>query len=365
MSELPEPFGRVYRRFRSVCPVWGNYTTELSLEAIIELDAHQGVGDGLEFALKIRHARGEKPQTQRSYLEQAFCCLEDALWRATGEPAYLKAMTATTLEWKALAARDDNGLVLHERKNEPPRLLLDGSQEYAARCIRVGVWSGEDSLVDEGIAQWIGLARILRSHQDGLWSQGRGWLEDPAALSPGYWSRGQAWVLRGLWRSFELLPGNHPGAAALRQLLLEHLDALLAAQAPDGFWHRLPLRPTADSCPDSSATAMIYRYVSDARSSFVELETERWGVALARALLALNAVVDAGGRVGQSCPGPGPLWSEDDYIGNRIPSPMDEPHGAFAMLLAAKAVLDRVASGDLRESGAGVNSLSPKQEAAG
>ncbi len=332
---LPQ-FELVAKRFMADCPVWGNYTHDLGLEALLRLADRYDIQAYKDFFFGILNERWAGLPPVRAYQSQAFCCLEDAIYQSTKDPIVLERMTETTFAWKVQAPRSREGLLLHERKGEASRVLLDGVQEYAARCIRNGIFIKSSELIHEGFEQWQLHHDLLCDLTTGFWSQGRGWLPDVDQLSPGAWSRGQAWVIRGLVRSLEFLPVDAPEYPPLRRMLQLHVEQLLQVQGSDGFWHRLLDCDVSGSLPDSSATGMIVYYLERSLELRICLPSSTLREALNCAAQVLLSSVDADGNVLHSCPGPGPLVSDQEYLGETIPDRPGEPHGAFALLLAAQ-----------------------------
>ena len=68
--------------------------------------------------------------------------------------------------------------------------------------------SGNSSYYDESLEQFRIHRRVLRNPETGLWSQGRGWLDDPEELSPGAWSRSHGCLIRVVVETLEYLPPN-------------------------------------------------------------------------------------------------------------------------------------------------------------
>lgn len=322
---------KLYRGFVQTEQLWGDYAFELTWESVGRLEQVLWPEEGApRSVIELKRRRGEAPSAVIPYQRQPFACLELFLWESTGEEAYLDGIHAETRRWSQEAVRDAAGNYLHEGRY----LLIDRLQEFAGRCIRIGCLRDDEDLVTEGLRQWTLQEKILRLPQSGLWGQGRDWV-GPGVLSPGAWSRGQGWVLRGLTESLCDLPSGHPGEPVLRGLLEDLMTSLQDTQACDGSWHRLLNRPPAATLPDSSGTGMIVAYICRAiHAGWIE-ETPQVSGILERAVDYLYEVLDAEGRVKDGCPGPGPLESEEPYLGASQPSPDNEHHAVFAWMLAA------------------------------
>jgi len=175
--------------------------------------------------------------------------------------------------------------------------------------------------------------RLLRDPQSGLWSQGRGWLEDPMALSPGAWSRGHGWLIRGMVDSLCALPRGSQYALEMAGYLRELADALLAVQAEDGSWHQLLHLPPEESCPDSTGTGLICYNVSRALHEGF-LAEGRYRASALQAWHAVTRCVTEDGVVTDACPGPGPLRSIDDYVRTPGRAEDGESHGPGCIIFA-------------------------------
>jgi len=340
VEPLPN-YSRLEERAFEEITVWGSYTLNLTLEALLALDAPLGRKAGLACVRQIKQERGEAPGARIAFEKQPFVCLEIPLAWTTGDARLLDALAGETRRLLSTVPRSPDGLMLHVCEDGVGRVLVDRIQDYSVRCVVSGVHMGNADLIEEGVRQWLLHADVLRRLEDGLWSQGRGWIPgQPQALSPGAWSRGQAWVVRGLSYCLRALEPGTRQSRLLQTLLNELLEALMRVQARSGHWHRLPHLAADESLPDSSATGMILHYGYEAlKRGFVDKEAD-WSQALNRASKALSTAVDERGGVLHSCPGPGPLSSEEPYAGPNAIDPVDEPHGRPALLLAAATLAE-------------------------
>ncbi len=220
--------------------------------------------------------------------------------------------------------------ILH---NGQPYMLIDYLQHYTIRMARAGSMSGDTLFFDECIGQFRKYREILRYNPSGLYSQGRGWLEDPEKLSPSCWSRGQGWLIRGMVTSLEFLPRNSAWSDTLKTYLSELAVALLNAQAPSGMWHTLPCLDQSQNHPEISGTGMIAYYMSRAcREGF--LEEEVYTESIRKALAAMKPYLGEDGTIRNVSPGPGPLRSVEPYL---EPGETNDPHGFQAAIRASAA----------------------------
>jgi rhamnogalacturonyl hydrolase YesR len=326
---------RIARRFIGSERVWGNYTLDLTLEALLAFDDARGSAKYLPHVQHVCARRNQPPGTTVRFETQPFCHVTYALYRATGDKRYVAPFLAESRRYYETVPRSPEGAVLHRCTDGGERLLIDMVQDYAARMARAGALSDSDALRAECVAQFRLYRDILRDPATGLYSQGRGWLQDPDALSPGAWSRGHGWLIRGMVASLEVLPPGSPEFRELHGYLVELCEALLARQDAGGMWHQLLHLPFEESFPETSGTALVCHALATALwEGFLEGDALR--DAVLRAYRGVASHVDAQGVVHGACRGPGPLHSVDGYV--RTPAAPDDPHGAPAVLFACAGV---------------------------
>ena len=315
------------------------YTFDLTLEALLELSDASGNPAWRDHSLVVVRRRGLTPATPLPYQAQPFAAINHALFRTTGDHAWLPIFVRESDFWRREAARSPEGAVLTYSRSDPKvrALLIDSLQEYCARMARCGQITGDASFYRECVTQFRLFRQLLRDPRSGLWSQGRGWIEGkPAEISPGAWSRGHGWLLRGLTAALASTPRDSDEFRELQALLAEFAAALLPLQQKSGMWHTLLHRPAADSPAETSGTAMIATAFSRAwREKW--LDDSRLRESAEKAFAALPACVDERGVVLGTSPGPGPLRTEAPYLIAEFRP--DDPHGTFAVLFAAAEAL--------------------------
>jgi rhamnogalacturonyl hydrolase YesR len=327
--------GRVAQRVISANRIWGNYTLDLSLEALLALDRATGTPVYLPYVQHVFSARKQPPGAVVRFETQPFCHVTYALYQATHDERCIAPFVAESLRYYRTVPRSPEGAVLHRCSDGGERLLIDMLQDYAARMARAGTLSDDAELQDECIRQFRLYRALLRDPLTGLYSQGRGWLEDPDVLSPGAWSRGHGWLVRGMVAALAALPADSRWAAELRSYLAELIGALVARQDADGMWHQLLHLPLEESCPESSGTGLICHALAEAATEgWCDIESTR--STAVRAFNGLAHHVDDEGIVHDACRGPGPLRSIDGY--KRTPAAPDDPHGAPAVLFACAGI---------------------------
>jgi rhamnogalacturonyl hydrolase YesR len=318
--------------------VWGNYTLDWALEAMLAVDEATGEEEFLQYVLSVMQRRYDEPAAVIPYQGQPFCHLNYAVLRATGDTAYVEPFVQETCRYRREVTRSAEGAIAH-RKEQPGRhLLVDMLQDYASRMARAGRLAGDRELYGECVEQHRLYRRLLRDPGTGLWRQGRGWRDEPLELSPGAWSRGHGWLIRGMVASLDALPGDSEEYAELQGYLRELADALLLRQNPEGMWHTLLHLPPARSAPETSGTAMICHGLDHAIAQG-HLDGEEYRQATRRAYEAVARRVGPNGTVRGVCRGPGPLESVEPYLD--AANEPDNAHGPPAVLFACAGRIER------------------------
>jgi len=321
--------------------VWGSYTLDLALEAMLEFDRVADCSELRDYALGIVEQRNWK-ENPPAYTGQPFCHLNYKVYEVTGDKAYLPSFISESERYRKNVTRSPEGAIAH-RSDEPGRhLLIDQLQDYAARMARTGKLTGDKTYFTECAEQFRIYRSIVRDPQTGLWCQGRGWLDDPMELSPGAWSRGQGWLIRGLVDSLCALPRDSKEFAEVQGVLQELVDGLIAVQAPDNMWHQLVHLPPEQSAPDTTGTGLIiYNFARALHEGFLDDPAVR--ASAETAFDALMQYVTPEGIIAQASPGPGPLRSIEPYLGNDGKTEDGESHGPFCVIYACagKVLLEK------------------------
>jgi len=324
--------------------VWGSYTLDLALEAMLEFDRVADCPELREYALSIVEQRNWQ-ENPPSYTGQPFCHLNWKVIEATGNEVYVEPFVSESERYRNEVTRSPEGAVAHNPKEPGRHLLIDQLQDYAARMARTGKLTGDKTYFIECAEQFRIYRGIVRNPETGLWCQGRGWLDDPMELSPGAWSRGQGWLIRGLVDSLCALPRGSQEFEEVRGYLQELSEALIAVQAPDGMWHQLLHLPPEQSAPDTTGTGLIiYNFSKAFHEGF--LDDPRVRESAEKAFDALTQYVTPEGIILQACPGPGPLKSIEPYLGKDGKVEDGESHGPFCVIYACagKALLEALPS---------------------
>jgi unsaturated rhamnogalacturonyl hydrolase len=145
---------------------------------------------------------------------------------------------------------------------EPDRVLLaDPGPGVFVDCmhfdppflVHLGRLTGDDELVDDGLAQALAGVALLQDPGTGIFNH---FYLPRTGQRYGYgWSRGQGWALLGLLDVLELAPPGHSAIAPLRNALLALAEGLVATQHPSGHW------PAVVDVPDAfleSSAALFF-----------------------------------------------------------------------------------------------------------
>lgn len=319
--------------------VWGLYTLDLTLKAMLEWSRTSGEGYCSDYVFEIVKERGWTDETRIPYEAQPFCHINYTLYRMIGDGTFGKKFVEESKRFFNEVPRSEDGLVLLRDKSFPRHnVLIDFMQDYTSRMAATGNITGDETFYKECVEQFRRYRDVLRDSETGLWSTGRGWLDDDHnATSPGKWSRGHGWLIRGMVESLSALPNGSEYAEELRGYLVETADALLKVQDGEGMWHQLLNRDFNESYPDSSGTGLICYYLCKALDEGF-LSGEKYLNSALSAFQGLSSRVTEDGSILNVCPGPGPLFSEEDYLNNPGETEKHCGHGSMAVIFACAGV---------------------------
>ncbi len=332
-QQVADQFIQRHNHFASANDAWGNYTLDLTLESMLLFDYYIGTNNFTPVVNKVMNLRNVKPDDTISYRSQPFCSINHTLYLITKNDKYIAPYVYETNKMMAEVGRTVEGAICLTTKKDT-NMLIDYLQEYAGRVAKTGSLTGQEKYYDEAVNQFVLYEKILRNPYNGLWSQGRGWLDNNAELSPGAWSRGHGWLLRGLVTTMMYLPDNSHWQRELQPVLQRVTEALLNVQDSVGMWHQLLDYPFEISAPETSGTGMIAYYMTQAMNHEY-LDRDLIQQPVLKSVRTIKNYVLQDGSITYTCKGPGPLYSVENYI-DYIPEPNDE-HGAQAFIYAMLA----------------------------
>ncbi len=309
------------------------YVYDVTLESMMVYGNYTGDDKYLKLTEKVMGLRGISPEDTIPFRLQPFCSINFLLGEYSKNKDWFKGFIVGSERMRNEVHRTEEGAIMlnHEGNHY---VLIDYLQEYTSRMAKTGYLTNDESYFEEVVKQFSLYRSIVKYPETGLYSQGRGWLDDKTELSPGAWSRGHGWVLRGLVTSMLYMPEKYQNK--LKPILKEVAEALMKVQADDGMWHIMLHLPVEMSAPDVSGTGMIAYYLATAIDKGW-LTASEYEKKVKKASLKLQDFVSDKGEIISSSKGPGPLYSTEDYI-NYTPE-IDEKHGFQGMIYGMLAQL--------------------------
>jgi rhamnogalacturonyl hydrolase YesR len=144
-----------------------------------------------------------------------------------------------------------------------------------------------------------------------------------------FWSRGNGWVMAGLVRTLQFLPGNHPDRPRFERQFTDMAEKVLTCQQPDGLWRASLLDPGSYPLKETSGSG-FYVYAMAWGVNQGLLDRTRFLPAVQNGWNALAACVDADGKLTHVQPiGADPKKFAEDAT---------EVYGVGAFLLAGSEV---------------------------
>jgi rhamnogalacturonyl hydrolase YesR len=316
----------LHNDFNSAKDAFGNYTLDVTLEAMMVYGNWKGTEKYLDLTKQVLALRGISAADTISYRSQPFGSMNFLIGEYAENKDWFNGYVAESRKLRQEVARSEEGAIMINHQGGH-YILIDYLQEYASRMAKTGYITDDPEFYREVVQQYQIYRNIVRNPKTGLYSQGRGWLEDKNLLSPGAWSRGHGWLLRGLVTSMMYLPEEYRNE--LLPILHEVVDSLLKVQAKDGMWHIMLHLPKSESYPDVSGTGMIAYYMAVAvREGW--LSGKAYKGSIMKAHQRLKDFITDEGQILSSSKGPGPLYSTEEYI--RYEPEIDEKHGFQGMI---------------------------------
>jgi rhamnogalacturonyl hydrolase YesR len=314
--------------FLETSDVHGNYTLDISIESILDYSSLTEDTTYTSIISGIFQKRGYNFSDTIPYKRFPFSNPYFAWYRVQNNPEFIAPFIFESNKMRTELVRTNKGAICINH-NGGNYMLIDFLQEYASRMAKTGYLTGDTLFFKECVEQFRIYREILQDKNSGLYSQGRGWLEDRNQISPGIWSRGQGWLIRGMVTSLMYMPSESHYYKELRDYLVELADGLLKKQDEQGMWHALLHLPFSGSYPETSGTGMIAGYLAIAYHKGI-LADEKYKNAARKAVKGLIPYIDKNGALTYVSKGPGPLRSIEDYtiVGT------DEHHGTQAVIYA-------------------------------
>jgi unsaturated rhamnogalacturonyl hydrolase len=216
---------------------------------------------------------------------------------------------------------------LARNRPQPNTIWLDDLYMSVPALAQMGKLTGERRYFDDAVKQILQFSGRMFNRDVGLFMHG--WVQGMEVHPEFRWARANGWALMTLVEVLEVLPEDHPGRAAIVDLLRAHVRGLAARQSGTGFWHQLLDRD--DSYVETSATA-IYAYCMARAIDRGWIDPVAYGPATVLAWNAVTTKVSAQGQVEGTCVGTG-MGFEPAFYYYRPTSPF-AAHGYGPVLLA-------------------------------
>jgi unsaturated rhamnogalacturonyl hydrolase len=221
---------------------------------------------------------------------------------------------------------------LARNRPQPNTLWLDDLYMSVPALAQMGKLTGERRYYDDAVKQVLQFSSRMFNREQGLFMHG--WVQGMDVHPEFRWARANGWALMTLVELLEVLPNDHPGRAAVIDLLRAHVRGLAVRQSGSGLWHQLLDRD--DSYLETSSTA-IYAYAMARAINRGWIDPVAYGPAVVLAWNAVTTKVNAQGQVEGTCVGTG-MGFDPAFYYYRPTSPF-AAHGYGPVLLAGAEML--------------------------
>ena len=196
---------------------------------------------------------------------------------------------------------------------------------------RMAALSGVGSYLDDAVRQVINFHARLFDPRAGLMAHN--WYSGTGQRGVAFWGRANGWALMAQVELLDLVPSDLPQRDRLLALLRQHVVGIARYQDGSGLWHQLLDRP--DSYLETSASAMFVFAIARAVSrGWIE---RRYAAIARRGWSGVMTRIRPDGQIEGVCAGTAVSDSLSDYY--HRPTPLNDPHGVGAVLLAGSEVL--------------------------
>ncbi len=195
---------------------------------------------------------------------------------------------------------------------------------------RLGAATGDPTYFDAMSAMWWDTTDYLFNPSESLFYRDASYFGRQCPNGqPMFWSRGNAWVIAGIVRVLQYLPGDHPDRQRFIDLLQAMAQRLAALQKPDGFWPSCLTDADDYPWPETSGTAGFTYALAWGINEGV-LDPAQYTDAVISGWNALVSAVDSDGKLGWvQLPGAEPGISHQSDT---------QPYGVGLFLLAGSEV---------------------------
>ena len=196
---------------------------------------------------------------------------------------------------------------------------------------RMGELTGDPRYFDDAAKQVVNFHKHLFDQSRGLMAHC--WYSDGNRQGVAFWGRANGWAMMAQVNLLDRLPKNHPMRDTLIALLRRQILGIARWQSEQGLWHQL--LDKEDSFLETSCSAMfIYTIARSVNKGYLE---QRYSSIALRGWEGIASKILPDGEIEGVSAGTG--VSEDLVYYYHRPTPLNDPHGIGAVLLAGTEVL--------------------------
>jgi len=196
---------------------------------------------------------------------------------------------------------------------------------------RMGQLTGDVRCFDDAARQVVNFHKHLFEPSRGLMAHC--WYSDENHQGVAFWGRANGWAMMAQVDLLDRLPKNHPMRDTLIVLLRRHILGVARWQGAQGLWHQL--LDKEDSFLETSCSAMFtYAVAWSVNNGYLD---RRYASIAVRGWEGVASRILPNGEIEGVCAGTG--VSEDLVFYYHRPTPVNDPHGTGAVILAGTEVL--------------------------
>ena len=196
---------------------------------------------------------------------------------------------------------------------------------------RMGELTGDPRYFDDAAKQVVNFQKHLFDQSRGLMAHC--WYSSGNRQGVAFWGRANGWAMMAQVNLLDRLPKNHPMRDTLIALFRRHVLGVARWQGPQGLWHQL--LDKEDSFLETSCSAMFtYAIAWSVNNGYLE---QRYSSIALRGWEGVASKILPDGEIEGVSAGTG--VSEDLVYYYHRPTPLNDPHGIGAILLAGTEVL--------------------------
>ncbi len=197
---------------------------------------------------------------------------------------------------------------------------------------RMGAMTADHRFFDDAAKQVINFHKHLFDPAKGLMNHC--WFSDSGRPGLACWGRANGWAMMAQADLLDRLPNAHPLRDTLISLLRRDIEGITKYQSQDGLWHQVLDRQ--DSYKETSCSAMFTFAIARAIENgyvgkkYTPVAINGWKGVMSR--------IRPTGEIEGVCAGTG-VGEDLNFYFSR-PTPLNDPHGIGAVLLAGTAILE-------------------------